>query len=167
MRINTQDSDDVLFDALKDSYDRWISYVAQLRASNLQHLQINGFILSIVMIALGSIDFNSTGSLFLFLTAISIIISTIIFAFVTRAKKASEVFITLDKNIFNKDIEKDKEEILNRLSEEFQNAIKSNESLYNSKVRQAEYAKWFFTAGVILLFFSFVVQIVDISLFEW
>ena len=119
---------------------------------------LNGFILSIVMIALGTVDFIFLASLFLSLTSIFIIISIIVLALTSKAKNAEEISVILEKGIFNKNI--NKKEILNKLSEEYQNVIKSNQELYNFRINKAEIAKWFFFAGMFSLFASFTIHIV-------
>ena len=67
---------------------------------------LNGFILSIVMIALSTVDFIFLASLFLSLTSIFIIISIIVLALTSKAKNAEEISVILEKGIFNKNINK-------------------------------------------------------------
>ena len=148
-------SEEILLEEVKAQYTRHLNSWSELDSKSHNFLQLNGLILSIIVIGVVSLDFSTNKlSSFMLITSAIWITSSIVFGVMaTTRKQLKEISVEISDDV---DLEGKEKEIMLSMIKQYGISIKVIDEKYNERTKRVERAMYCLSTGLVFLI-TFVV----------
>ena len=148
-------SEEILLEEVKAQYTRHLNSWSELDSKSHNFLQLNGLILSIIVIGVISLDFstNKLSSVMLIVSAICIILSIVFGLTAITRKKLKEIAVKVSDDA---DLEGSEKKIMLAMIKQYDISIRVIDEKHKKRTKEVERAMYSLFIGLVFLI-SFVV----------
>ena len=156
-------SEEILLEEVKAQYTRHLNSWSELDSKSHNFLQLNGLILSIIVIGVISLDFstNKLSSVMLIASAICIILSIVFGLTAITRKKLKEIAVKVSDDA---DLEGSEKKIMLAMIKQYDISIRVIDEKHKKRTKEVERAMYSLFIGLVFLITFVVTTFIENSL---